>query len=220
MIKKFFTHRFTRLLAPVALACALAGPAQAASVSFNLDQSNAFADGVNYLRVTIADGASGAIDFTVEALEPLLSIAGPNFGIQGFAFNVGDSSATNQNLTNLPAGWTSRSDFRMASFGVFDIKVNGGGASRLSSFSFSIDGIDGDTPMDYLALSSRRATEGNQFFAAKVGGFLCPEGAKKCFTSGYFGGSLQDTAVPLPAAAWLFLTGIAAVAVRARQRTR
>lgn len=215
--QSFISRALARTLAPLALALSFATPAQAASVSYFLDQSNVFADGVNYLQVTIADGADGAIDFTVEALAPLLSIAGSNFGIQGFAFNVGSGSdATNLDVTNLPAGWRTRADFRMASFGVFDIKVNGGGASRLSSFSFSINGIEGDTPEDYLALSTRRAADGNQFFAAKVGGFLCQEGAKKCFSSGYFGGS---TAVPLPAAAWLFLTGMAGVAIRARRRS-
>jgi len=228
------TKIITRLLAPVVAALALGSTAQAASVSYYLNQSNALPDGVNYLQVTIADGVDGAIDFTVTALEPLLAVAGSNFGIQNFAFNVPNGSRTGASkVTNLAQGWRARNDFRMSTFGMFDIKVTGNGNSRLDTVTFSITGVDGDTPMDYVNLSSKKASGGNQFFAAHVTGFkygeLCNapasqrirarlQGQVPCVSSAYFAGSLTADPVPLPATAWLFLTGIAGVAVRARRR--
>jgi hypothetical protein len=220
------TSVFGRLAAPAFATLMLAaGQSQAASISYFIDQSNALPDGTNYLKVTVSDGAEGSIDFTVEALQPLLDIAGENFGIQAFALNVipgGDAEGAN--VTNLPDGWIVRDHYRMAAYGFFDIKLYGGGQSRLDTLTFSIDGIDGDTPNDYAVLSTGNAADGHQFFAAKVAGFdFCPEGAspgsKKCVTSGFFGGSSTAAPVPLPAAAWLFATGFAGVLMRARKRS-
>jgi hypothetical protein len=212
----------TAIAAPVAGLMLFAAPAQSASLSFFLDQSNILPDGTNYVQVTIADGAKGAIDFTVSVLQPLLDIAGPNFGLQMFAFNVGgESDARARDVSGLPSGWTARGRNRMSEFGVFDIKLSGRGDSRVSTLEFSIDGVDGDSPADYVGFSRRNASGGNQFFAAKVGGFdYCREtpNGEKCFSSGFFAGSTQGTAVPLPASAWLLLTGFVAVAARARRR--
>ena len=47
----------------------------AASVSYVLDQSGALPDGNDYVKVTIADGLDGAIDFTVEVLSALTDLA-------------------------------------------------------------------------------------------------------------------------------------------------
>lgn len=222
----------TRIVAPLAAGFVLAAPAQAASLSYFLDQSNALGDNVNYLQVTIADGADGAIDFTVQALEPLLDIAGDNFGIQSFAFNVvpgGDAEAFN--VTNLPDGWRARDHYRMSLFGFFDIKLYGGGNSRLDTLTFSITGIEGDSVEDYAILSKGNATGGHQLFAARVAGFdygeLCgsPEfsrltksSSSKCINSAFFAGSTVTNPVPLPATAWLFAVGIGAVAMRTRRR--
>ncbi len=56
-------------------AMAAATSTHAASVSYVLNQSNTLADGVPYLQVTIADGANGAIDFTVQVLASLSDLA-------------------------------------------------------------------------------------------------------------------------------------------------
>lgn len=195
-----------------------AGPTQAAPIEFFLDQSNVFADGVNYLKVTIDDGDNGDIDFTVEALGPLLDLADHKFGIKAFAFNVipGGFAEAN-NVDNLLEGWRARDNRRMDGFGFFDIRLKGG---RVDTLTFSIEDIDGDTPADYASLSHGNAGQGHAFFAAKVSGLInedCLDSKKKkCKKiSAYFGGS---TAVPLPGAAWLFGTGVVGVIVRARRR--
>ncbi|MGB5540049.1 MAG: VPLPA-CTERM sorting domain-containing protein [Gammaproteobacteria bacterium] len=60
----------------------------AASVSFVLDQSNALPDNIDYLTVTISDNVEGRLDFWVDIQSPLAELAGENFGIQKFAFNI------------------------------------------------------------------------------------------------------------------------------------
>lgn len=214
----------SRIVAPAIAALMLsAGSAQAASVSYYLNQSNALPDGTNYLQVTISDGVDGAIDFLVETLSPLNDIGGSNFGIQAFAFNVvagGDAEAGK--ITNLPEDWVARDKSRMSSFGFFDIKVTGRGTSRTDSLTFSLEGIDGDAPSDYAVLSTGTASSGHSFFAAKVAGFeFCPEenaGKGPCIRSGFFGADESASPIPLPATAWLLMTGVAGALVRARRR--
>lgn len=107
---------------------------QAASVSYFLDQSNRLADGINYLMVTISDERkAGVIDFTVVALQPLLDLAGENFGIHKFGFNVvGGIGAEARKVTELPTGWGARNGGRMSGFGIYDITLKGSGRDKNS----------------------------------------------------------------------------------------
>jgi hypothetical protein len=207
---------------------AVATPANATSVDVGifphytdwggkLNQSNEntdFPDGVEYLQVTISDGIAGAIDFLVETLAPLSGIADSNYGIQSFSFNFGDSGAALAQISDLPAGWSSSGDQNHSGYGVFDAHISGTGGSRQDPLEFSITGVLGDTPFDYLTtFSTGNAGEGNQLFAAHVAGFHGPNG----ITSAQFGGS---AVVPLPATAWLLLSGISLVGPFARKRRR
>src|SRR5262245_43477071 len=101
----------------IAALASLAAPAEAAMVSYMLNQTNlnpTLADGVNYARVDIDDNTPNRITFNVTLLGPLTSIAGTNLGIQEFALNVightaeapllADSSGDNAQW-DLPAGW-------------------------------------------------------------------------------------------------------------------
>jgi hypothetical protein len=173
----------------------------AASVSVFIDQSNALADGTNYLQVTISDGADGAINFSVETLGPLSDIAGSNYGIQSFSFNLGATGATLDNIVG-PDGWQVSADRNHSEFGRYDAHLAGRGSNRQDALEFSIVGVSGDTPLDYLnALSSGNASGGNQLFAAHVTGFDGPND----LTGAQFGGT---TVVPLPTSAWLMLSGL------------
>jgi len=181
----------------------VSGAGQAASVSYYLDQSNEdvlLPDGTNYLQVTIADGVGGDIDFTVELLQPLLDIAGVNFGIQSFGFNT--TSGTFAGTIGGPSGWLTSIGATESGFGNFVVVESGNGSNRQApSLSFSISGVVGDTPADYVALSTGNAGQGNQFFVAHVADFLDQDPGSGVVTSAWFAGS---TAVPVPAAAWLF----------------
>lgn len=203
----------------------VAAPARAASISYILDQSNVagLPDGVKYMQVTIADGADGAVDFTVEPLEALLDRAGDQFDIRAFAFNVADGVAvSSDNITGLPENYDARGTARMDGFGRFDIGLFGTGPERFESLKFSIVDVEGDTPFTYVDLSTGNAGNGNTAFAARVRDLVeetvCnPD--RKCtphaIPSAFIGGG---DPVPLPATAWLFLTGIAAAVARARRR--
>jgi hypothetical protein len=197
------------LIRALALIVFTAGTAHAASVSYYLDQSNAdpnLPDGVNYLRVTISDATYGldtaAIRFDVQLLPALTGIAGSNFGIQSFGFNTTLATATVlAAITGLPSGWSAGSNSNQDGFGSFELVDSGTGSNRQNpTLTFYVSGIAGDTPVNYVALSSGSAGQGNVFFAAHVAGFLDQDPGSGELTSAYFGGS---TVVPVPAAAWL-----------------
>lgn len=200
-----------------ALLCAglgFASGANAASVSYWLDQSNALADGVNYLRVTIDDeGMAGFVNFTVEIQPALGSLAGTNFGIQEFGYNImtppgvlPPDSSTSPGSWILPTGWSANAappTNAEDGFGQFDAAVTSSGSNRLTTLGFSL--LSNNSLADFLELSSGNAGQGNVYFAAHVAGFDTGTGT----TSAYFGGL---TAVPLPAAFLLFGSGLLGLA--------
>lgn len=176
----------------------LAGAANAASVSYYLDQSNDLPNGTNYLQVTIADGAGGDIDFTVEVLTAAYPTPLSNFGMQEFYFNYDQSLDVDMaDIINLdPASWDINEDKNAGGgFGKFNLQAKGSGSSRTELLTFSITGVVGDTVNSY-AIGD--ADESGLFFAAHVAGY---DDGTSGNTSGKFAGA---TLVPVPAAVWLF----------------
>lgn len=220
----------SRIAAALIVGLSIAAPTQATTVSYYLNQSDKLADGINYLQVTISDeGKAGAIDFTVQALQPLLDLAGERFGLLKFAFNVqGGVSTEARNVTELPDKWRARNGGRMDGFGLFDITVKSQRHSKKTAniqdpLTFSITGVDFDTVMSYVGLSRGRAPEGFSLFSAQVTGINfgnCDRGKDdkrtpgggRCIHSAYFGG--DATAVPAPPAVWLLGTGIVGLVAR------
>lgn len=204
-------------------ACALmliAVPAHAASVSFFLDQSNTLPDGANYLSVTL-DEITGGVNVLVKTLDPLNSIAGKHLGIRKFAFGL--SNDVFEEITDLPDGWYVKHNRRMNDFGRFEFKLEGKGWPRREELSFTVGGVSlGDF---------------DSLFAAKVAGFeWCREdewrnrcgGKDRVTKKAYFAGSLTELpppspgAVPVPAAVWLFgsgLAGLLGLASRQKRKT-
>lgn len=178
-------------------------PASGATVSYFLDQSNVMPDGTDYLRVFLSDRAGGGVDFLVEPLAPLSSVAGPNFGIQKFGFNVNSGVSTNGvQILGLPPSWSVRTGHRqkMSIFGTFDFGLWGDGMSRQDPLRFSVTGLSlGDVA---------------PFFAAHVADFDGPG----TISSAFFGGGTLAP-VPLPGAVWLLGSGLLALfGVGARRR--
>jgi hypothetical protein len=198
-------NKLTTLVAGV-LALIGSSGAQAASMSWYMDQSNALADGVNYLQVTISDASFGldpnAIRFDVTLLTPLTSIAGGNFGIQSFGFNTTLTVATVlAGIAGLPSGWSATTTSNQDGFGNFELVNSGNGSSRQNpTLTFHVTNVAGDSPATYAVLSGGNAGEGNVFFAGHVAGFLDQDPGAEELTSAFFGGS---TVVPVPAAVWL-----------------
>ena len=206
-------RRFAKLSLALVASLTITMQANAASLAVYLDEVNVdlgFSEGTNYLKVTVSDGADGNIDFTVETLDSLSNLAGSNFGIQSFSLNFGDSGATAANL-QLNDDWGVKDNSPNHSiFGRFDVQLNGKGNSRQDPLEFSIVGVSGDTPDDYVTeLSSR-----NALFAAHVAGFDSSSAGGNA-SSAQFGGS---SVVPVPASAWLMLSGLAVLWARARRK--
>jgi cellulose synthase/poly-beta-1,6-N-acetylglucosamine synthase-like glycosyltransferase len=190
-------------------------PARAASVSFFLDQSNALPDGTSYLSVMLTESVSGGVDFLVQTLDSLNSIAGQNFGIQKFGFNFLDGSWGE--ISNLSDDWRIMSNKSMDGFGKFDVRLQGQGNSRTDSLGFTVNGASlGDF---------------DSFFSAHVAGFeWCRTderlyswcGDRFCTTSAYFAGQSlpppDPSAVPIPAAVWLFGSGLIGLVAATRRK--
>lgn len=195
-----------------ALALNVAGAANAASVSYYLDQSNtegSWPDNVNYLQVTIFDSISnpGDIEFLVTPLASLTVSAGTNFGIQAFGFNS-TQTLTAANIVD-PVGWSTGSG-NLDGFGAYQVREDGTGSNRQNPLSLRITGISGDVVADY-AVAGAGGAQGTYYFAAHVAGMTPVAGQ----TSAYFGG---NAVVPVPAAAWLFGSAIAGLGWVRRRR--
>lgn len=175
-------------------------PARAASV-FYLDQSNRLPDGTNYLSVVLTENGSGGVDFLVQTLSPLNSIAGSNFGVQKFGFSFLDD--TWGEISNLPEGWRARSNRRMDGFGKFDIRLQGKGNARTDSLNFTVDGV---TIGDFSSLMSAHVAGFEWCRIEDERRHKC--GGRDCATSAYFAGNMSVSEVPVSAAVWLFGSGL------------
>lgn len=211
------TGRFLSLAFVVALLFA-ALPARAASVSFFLDQSNSLPDDINYLSVMLEDNGFGGVKFLVQTLKPLNDVRERKFGIQKFSFSFLDDSWGE--ISDLPDGWRVRHNRRMDGFGKFDIRLQGKGKNRTDELSFTVDGV---TLGDFGSLMS-----------AHVAGFEWCDldewqrrnwcDGRNCTTSAFFAGTMPSvpppSQVPLPAAAWMFGSGLIGLAAVMRRKKR
>lgn len=220
----------SKVAAALLIGLTFATSSQAASISYYLDQSDKLADGTNYLQVTISDGLNGAVNFTVEVLQPLLDLAaGTGFGIVKFAFNAvpGIPLTTGKvDISTLPKGWAKGPNQKMDGFGKYDmrLRITSAKTPRAPSISFSVVGISFDTIANYVDLALN-STEGPSFFSARVEGLNLPcaerrqSSSRRSFsntsvckpTDAFFGGV---QAVPAPPALWLLGTAVAGLVVR------
>ena len=229
----------TRRRCAAALAIAvvsLSGHANAAMVSFFLDQSNVLVlpDGTDYLKLTIWDGSdaigkvvngytavSGDVVFEVQTLPALSQYAQNKFGIDSFAFNTWMSLSmyTAPNFKGLPANWSIGIGGQNADgFGQFELSPGTQGASNVvDPLFFAISGITGDSAGTYQRAPTGNAGQGNYNFASHVINFGIP-GDGTNTTSAWFGGN-TPAIVPLPAAGWLLLSGLGAGAVFRKRKT-
>ncbi|MDX1697986.1 MAG: hypothetical protein R3308_06830, partial [Thiohalobacterales bacterium] len=78
----------TRMIsAALLLLCTTAS--HATIYNYVLDQSNRLEDGMDYLSVTLSDETAGQLDFWIEPLPALQELAGEDFGLYAFSFNLG-----------------------------------------------------------------------------------------------------------------------------------
>lgn len=207
-------HALSGLVGLIACA-ALAESADAASITYVLNQTNADAgsllDGTQFGTVTIDNDIANSLRFTVTLSTSLTSIAGSNFGIDNFAFNVTGANPL-QDFGSVPGQWSLPSGWaanvapppnQMDGFGRFEAAVDGSGSARQTTLVFSVNNIALDL-YRFAELSTNNAGQGNVFFSMHVAGFNGPNG----ISSAYFGGSTEMSPVPLPAGLPLLLSGL------------
>lgn len=209
----------------VSMTFAFAGTANAASVTYYLDQSNALTDGIGYVKVTISDSTvTSNINFKVETTSAL--IGENNFGILKFGFNpTSNISLTSANISGLAGGWAFNANTQLDGFGKFRVAEQGQSSNRISSLTFSIIGVNNDTIFSYANPSTGEdeawVGAGNAYFAAEIDGFKITNGVKHA----YFAGNTTDVplnlvAAPVPAAAWLLGSGLIGLVGVARRKAR
>lgn len=207
---------FNKLVQLTALPLVLMGTqASAATISYYLDQSNDLPDGINYAQVTISDGLGDNIDFSVDVIASAFSVSpSANFGMQAFSFNYNNSlTVGSANIIDIdPSTWGITQEANAGGgFGKFEFELAGNGSTRTSQLSFSISGVSGDTVYDYAIGSTLNPSSG-EYFAAHIADFDTTNGV----TSAQFSGS---TLVPVPAALWLFGSGLLGLVAVSRRKS-
>ena len=183
----------------------LLSPARAATVQYELDQSNKLSNEEAYVLVSISDDTEGQIDFHVETLPALADQAHRNYGIQAFGFGFGELFPQDLSKDDfvLPERWRVQNSKRMSKAGRFDVRIKGNGRSRQDPLEFSI--VDSGLGLEDIAAG----------FAAHVAGFKRVDDNVK---SGFVYGDTPVSPVPLPAAVWLFGSGLLGLVGVARRR--
>ena len=203
--------------------------------------TNDIPNGTTYATVTIDDMiTSGVINFTV-ALSSYWDDKSPdpNFGIQSFGFNL-DGAATglvaSDIIATLPSNWDIGFNENQDGLGNFDVtigKTGSGQPNRQDPLVFSID-LGGDQSTtdgisDYVA-DSIAGDNGSFLFAVHIAGFTdqnpdlplsgctTPDANNpdcNLLTSVWVGNS---AVVPVPAAVWLFGSGLIGLVGIARRK--
>jgi hypothetical protein len=160
--------------------------------------------------------------------------SGLNFGSLAIEYPVGSTPSYDS--------WSTSTDKNQDGFGQFDMVVSDNGFSRQDPLMFWISGVDGDT-IDTYSLASQSGDNGatNYWFTAHVTDFNtgeygwrtttdgenCSEGEANCIyqllTSAYFTGGdgfggPPAGVIPVPAAVWLFGSGLLGLVGVARRR--
>ena len=193
------------------------GSAQAASISYSLNQTNIGLSEQDYLSVTISDSTTtiGDIDFSVTVNTDNYPGSLSNFGMDNFYFNYDNSLTVNaENIADIdPSSWSVKTDKNAGGdFGFFEFDLKGSGSTRTELLTFSITGVSGDSINSYAL--GYEGSAGLAYFAAHVAGFDAGSG----ITSGKFATFADPVVVPVPAAVWLFGSGLIGLAGFARKR--
>jgi hypothetical protein len=196
-------------------------------------------DGTTYATVTIDDmGATGLINFTVATSSYWDGKEDSGFGIQSFGFNLSGAATglvvADVGTSTIPSNWGVTLDDNqdgLGNFGVSISKTGTGQPNRQDPLKFSIDlGLDQSTTddiFDYVA-DSIAGDNGSFLFAVHIAGFLdqnpddplgsctvldANDPACNLLTSVWVGAP-----VPVPAAVWLFGSGLIGLVGLARRK--
>ena len=202
----------------------ISGNATAATVSYDLfgdAKLGPIYGGQKLATVTLTDNAGGGVNFDVETV-----IAGSLISKFGFNF-LANAQPSGFSISSLPSSWGYTVDVWTGGgsgnggfngFGKFDVSVkDGGSAGRLSPLIFD---VSVGTIGDYIAENNKAG----QFFSAHVtnlnldewGSCSAADNGVTCTAlTGYTG---DPMVVPVPAAVWLFGSGLLGLIGIARRK--
>ncbi|MGD8618974.1 MAG: hypothetical protein PVH54_07255 [Gammaproteobacteria bacterium] len=170
--------------------------AEAVTVQYLLSQTNPQGDDTTALLVTISDLQAGQLDFQVETkTAELMSLqetqpaftgfAGMNNGIFSFGFQLEPGVMLAEENFQLPENWKVQFNKGMGQAGKFDVRLRGPG-NREDPLEFSIVGLGlEDIIPGFASLAKADGSSG-----------------------GFFSGDELVAPVPVPAALWLFGSGV------------
>jgi len=191
--------------------------AEASTVQYMLDQSNTLENGIDYLLVTISDDQSGQLDFLVETQAALSEISGENFGIAAFGFNLGEGIELSGDDFLLPEKWKVQFNKGMSEAGKYDVRLLGTGQTRQDPLQFSILGLGIEDILAGFAshvagfelesdgFEGEHHGKGHEYGEHEYGEF---EGNRHITSAFFYGDRLVTSEVPVPAAFWLFGSGM------------
>ena len=196
-----------------------AGTAHADSIYYTLDQTNSsfLPDGMyDYADVTISDNPNGNdIDFVVQVLASGFTSAGASTSdkltLKTFSFNFKDTLSVDvNNLVDFdPTNWSVKKTGANlgGGFGTFDFELAPDkNKTATLTLSFTIANVTGDLLADY-AIGYTASSEA--YFGAHISGYSISGEDSAKFA----------TVVPVPAAVWLFGSGLLALVGFARRRS-
>ena len=215
---------FKTLLAGTLVGFGLLVSSQANAITYDLADNNLTAwAGETLARVTLTDIGSGGVSFEVEAL-----VDGSRLREFGFNF-LGSSEPASFSITGLPDNWgftvevatppSMPTGTNMDGFGRFDVFVSTTGQDYwLTPLTFStsvgtvedyIEASIGGIPSLFSAHVTNLDDSGSGSCSASDNNVTCTA------ITGYAGGG---SVVPVPAAVWLFGSGLLGLAGIARRR--
>ena len=197
---KIILKAFVKIIALLTLGFVLpAGPANAAVINLDL-ANNASPTDSPWATVTIDELLNGDIRFVV-ALTESTDLDKGQISIEQFGFNTEGIDLDTLSFIDMSDGFSVNTNgSTMAKFGRFDIGVFGEKGFGFDPVSFTI-AADGDSISTYTSALTNKGF----LFSAKLS-----KGAPMAF--------IATTAVPIPAAAWLFISGLLGMIGIARRK--
>ncbi len=188
----------TKLVNAILLASTLgfAAVSNASTINYNLESNNLSESG-SLASVTLTDNGSN-VDITVTALSPSVQVAGLGFSLNGLPGSITCSSLPTDYSCNASTSYTYTYDGSgkyadQADPSSFDT------TTRYASFSFTLNGYNTG---DFIANPQGNLFATHVYLDTGLTGFA-------------FGGT---PTVPVPAAAWLFASGLLGLVGVARRR--
>lgn len=210
--------KYTAVAAGVLVGLLSATGAQASTYYLNLTNltTQGYPDYQSYIKVDISQPTAQQIQFTVSPQQSII----PGADLMGFGFNMTSGSGITTSQITAPMGWSVNGSGTDDGFGTFqfNLKADNGNNNRLSTLQFDINLTQnqvnaGVGTANFVANSTNATSEQDVPFVAHVANLVSSSGT----LTGFIGGPAP---VPVPAALWLFGSGLVGLVGIARRRPK